>query len=59
MRETEAEYGWLSLSELVTDGYRTWWETQRYLYYSPEDARAEFAEHIKSNGWTIVGPPLQ
>ena len=49
----EVEHGWIELSELVSDGHMTWFERQRYLYYSPAEARALFAEHIKSNGWTI------
>jgi hypothetical protein len=50
----ETEYGWTSITELVTDGHMEWFETQRYLYYSPEEAKALFAEHVKNNNWTVV-----
>src|SRR3954454_5970703 len=49
----EWEHGWFSITELVSDGHMTWFETQRYLYYSPEEARELFLEHVKQNNWTI------
>jgi hypothetical protein len=49
----EFEHGWNSVSEFVTDGVNTWLETQRYLYYSPEEARSLFLEHVKANNWAI------
>ena len=49
----EWEWGWITLTERVTDGHMTWFETQRYLYYSPEEARALFEQHIKDNNWII------
>lgn len=49
----EKEYGWITISDFVNDGHMTWLESQRYLYYSPEEARALFEQHVKDNNWII------
>lgn len=49
----QQEYGWITISDFVSDGVMTWLETQRYLYYSPEEAQLLFLEHVKANNWTI------
>lgn len=55
-RESDPDYewGWLVITELVTDGRDQWFETQRYLYYSPSEARAIFRERCAEKSWMLV-----
>lgn len=51
------EWGWLTITELVTgpDGPRGgWFHTERFLYYSPAEARERFAEMLADKGWRRV-----
>jgi hypothetical protein len=50
----EFEWGWITISEFVSDGVSTWLETRRFLYYSPDEARERFNDHVKDNGWRIA-----
>lgn len=52
--DADAEYGWVTVSETVTDGISTWLKTERYLYYSPVEARALFTETLRVEGLQVA-----
>lgn len=53
--EPEPEYGWTTISELVRDTTGApFLHTERFLYYSPAEARALYLESIAAQGFVLT-----
>lgn len=51
--ERDSVSGMLILTERVTDGVKTWFETGRYAGYATRTAKALFLDFIKKQGWRV------